>query len=154
MPGKDRGIIMDERIKQGYHKIYSEMFTIILFLAAGSVIVNVAFFHRNITQLWFEYVILIGSPIYRLVRIRMLEIADAPAAGWKRVFRIRMIAVVMVIGVMFLLMSYAQHGKVNFLALFGFLIPFLVLFCLSAFLTKALQDSWKRRQEKKYGDEE
>ncbi len=145
---------MDERIKQGYYKIYSEMFTIILFLAAGSVVINVAFFQKNIRQLWFEYIILVGSPIYRLIRIRMLEIADAPAGGWKRVFCIRAATAVTLVTVLFLLVGYVRFGRMDVSEFFVFLIPFTILFCLTAFLTKRLQDSWKRKQERKYEDEE
>lgn len=63
---------MDERIKQQYHRIYSEMYIIILCMAAASAVVKTAFFRQNIPDLGLEYIILVGSPIYRLIRCRML----------------------------------------------------------------------------------
>lgn len=145
---------MDERIKQGYHKIYSELFFIILMLAASSLVVNVIFFHKDITQLWLEYLILVGSPIYRLIRIRMLEIVDAPAAGWRKVFGIRFAAALTGSLVLFLVISYARLGRIDLLPILGFLIPFVITFCLVAFATKKLQDSWKKKLDRKYEEKE
>ncbi len=145
---------MDERIRQGYHKIYSEMFFMIFLLAAVSLVVNVAFFHKNITQLWFEYIILVGSPIYRLIRIRMLEIVDAPAAGWKKTFKIRIVSSLACVIALMVGVSYFRTGQVNVLELVGFIIPFAVMCCLVAVATQKLQDFWKRKLDKKYGDKE
>ena len=145
---------MDERIKQGYHKIYSEMYLIILSLAAVSLVVNTTFFRKTISQCWFEYVILVGSPIYRLIRIRMLEIVDAPAAGWKRGFGIRLAAALACAFGLLVIVSFVQTGGVEILPLIGFMIPFAALFCLVAFATKKLQESWKRALDKKYEDNE
>lgn len=53
---------MDERIKQQYHRIYSEMYIIILCMAAASAVVKTAFFRQNIPDLGLEYILLVGSP--------------------------------------------------------------------------------------------
>lgn len=145
---------MDERIKQGYHKIYSEMYLIVLILSAASLIINVAFFHKNATQLWLEYVILVGSPIYRLIRIRMLEIVDGPADGWNKVFGIRLAAMVAVITLLCVLTGYFRDGSVNLAALAVFMVPFILMFILAAYATRKLQEGWKKKLENRYKDQD
>ena len=144
---------MDERIRQGYHKIYSELYLIIFVLAATSVIVNVTFFNKNITQMWLEYIILVGSPIYRLARISMLGIADSPAAGWNKVFAVRLFTAVALFVVIGCITVYFRDEMMDIRMILRFSIPFVVLFLLVAVGTKKLQESWKRQQEKKYEDE-
>lgn len=143
---------MDERIRQGYCKVHSELFTMILLLAAGSVVVNVAFFHKNMGQLWLEYVILVGSPVYRLVRLRMLEIAEEPKAGGKKGLGIRLISGILGAISVFMLVEYVRIGKIEWRAVFVFLIPFVLMFCMTVFLVKKLQGGWKRKLNGKYGD--
>ena len=84
----------------------------------------------------------------------MLEIVDAPAAGWKRVFGIRLAAALACAFGLLVIVSFVQTGGVEILPLIGFMIPFAALFCLVAFATKKLQESWKRALDKKYEDNE
>lgn len=145
---------MDERIKQGYHKIYSELYLILFVLTAVSMIVNGVFLNKDVTQLWLEYIILVGSPIYRLVRIKMLGIADPPAAGWKKVIGIRLGFAVAVLVLLLSAAIYFQGGTTDIHRMFVFLIPFTAMFLLVAFGTKKLQEFWKRQQEEKYEDKQ
>lgn len=144
---------MDERIKQGYCKIRSELFLIVFFLAAFSVVVNVTFFEKNITQLWFEYIILVGSPLYQLVRGRMLEIADTRVSGWKNL-AYRLTVSVCFLVVLFVAVNYIRFGKVSVLPLIGFMIPFVIMFSIVAISVKKLQENWKKKLDRKYEDKE
>lgn len=143
---------MDERIRQGYCKIHSELFTMIFLLAAGSVVVNVAFFHKNMSQLWFEYVILVGSPVYRLIRLWMLEIVEEPKAEGKKGSGIRLIFGVLGAVSVFMLVEYARFRQIEWRTVLVFLIPFVLMFCVTAFLARKLQRVRRRKLDGKYED--
>lgn len=146
---------MDERIKQQYHKIYSEMYIIILCLAAVSVVIKAAFSHENISGLsglGLEYIILVGSPIYRLIRCRMLGvIADTPCTGTKP-FLIRLTAALLVSAAVFGIIMYFRNGSINIFHYVVFVVPFLFMFLITALISKKLHDSWKKRLEDRYDE--
>ncbi len=143
---------MDERIRQGYHKIYSEMYIIILCLAAASAVVKVAFFQKNSLQLGLEYIILVGSPIYRLVRCRMLGVSAEPSGLGTKMFMLRMAGAVVLIAALYGAVMYFRNGEINLTAYAVFMIPFLLIYLLTAFVFKKLYESWERKQRKKYED--
>lgn len=143
---------MDERIRQEYHRIYSEMYLIILCLAAASAVIKVAFFQKNSLQLGLEYIILVGSPIYRLIRCRMLGVAvETPGLGTKP-FMLRMTAAVLLIAVIFAVVMYIRNGAINLAAYTAFVVPFLIIFLLTAFVFRKIYESWRKKLEQKYGD--
>lgn len=143
---------MDERIRQGYHKIYSEMYIIILCLAAASAVVKVAFFQKNSLQLGLEYIILVGSPIYRLVRCRMLGVSAETSGLGTKMFMLRMAGAVVLITALYGAVMYFRNGEINLTAYAVFMIPFLLIYLLTAFVFKKLYESWERKQRKKYED--
>lgn len=143
---------MDERIKQQYHRIYSEMYIIILCMAAASAVVKTAFFHRNIPDLGLEYIILVGSPIYRLIRCRMLGVVLEPSGTGTKTFLIRLTAAMAAAAAVFGIIMYFRNGSMNVINYIAFIIPFLLIFLLTALISKKLHDSWRKRLEDKYDE--
>lgn len=143
---------MDERIKQQYHKIYSEMYIIILCLAAASAIIKTAFFQGNMSTMGLEYLILVGSPVYRLIRCRMLGVIVEPSGSGTKTFLLRLAAALAAAAVTFGLVMYFRYGSVNVVNYITFVIPFLLLFLLTALISRKLHDSWRKRLEKKYDE--
>ena len=63
---------MDERIKEGYRKVYSELFQIILVVCCLSFVIKTVFLGLSSIDCIPEFPIMIGSPVYLLIRSRML----------------------------------------------------------------------------------
>lgn len=143
---------MDERLKQGYHKIYSELFRIILYMAALSLTIKVIFLQQDSSQAMFEYLILVGTPLYQLVRIRMLNLTPPTETYNTRVFVIRLVAALAATTVIFSLAAYLRKGSLRPLDYAGFLIPFLIIYVLVALAIKQLHKHWARKMEEKYKD--
>lgn len=140
---------MDERIRQEYQKIYSELYLIILGLCTCSLIVKVAFFGQNFSQLWLEYIILVGSPVYRLIRSRTLGVA-IPAENRKKQLFIRFAAALILLMAIDILVMYFRFGRVNGRELLALFLPFTVIFLLAAVISSAVQKNWQKKLEDKY----
>lgn len=140
---------MDERIRQEYQKIYSELYLIILGLSACSLVVKTAFFRQNLSQLWLEYIILAGSPIYRLIRSRMLGVA-VPVGNRKKQLFIRFAAALLTLMMVDILVMYFRFGEINIKELFSFFFSFAVLFLLVAVISLAVQKKWQKKMEDRY----
>lgn len=67
---------MDERINETYRKIGAELFRIILFGSAISLVVKTLFLNQNLYSCITEYLILVCSPIYMAVRSHMLGVTQ------------------------------------------------------------------------------
>lgn len=79
---------MDERIKSGYQKIYSELFHIILIACCLSLVFKIVFLGLQSKDCIPEFPIMVGSPIYLVIRSRMLGITQPGAFpdqnSWKK----------------------------------------------------------------------
>lgn len=76
----------DERIEQAKNKIYSELMLIIFYIIAISFVVKSLYFRMELKQCMTEYIILILSPVYQMVRSRQMGVvlnANAKKTGWK-----------------------------------------------------------------------
>lgn len=140
---------MDERIRQEYQKIYSELYLIILGLCTCSLVVKVAFFRQNFSQLWLEYLILVGSPVYRLIRSRMLGVV-VPVGNRKKQRFIRFAAALFIFMIVDALVMYFRFGEINIKELFSFFFSFTVIFFLVAVISSAVQKKWQKRMEERY----
>lgn len=138
---------MDERIKQEYHRIYSELYMIILGVCCLSVIAKVMVFQKNIVDCGLEYLILIGSPIYRFVRCRMRNVViPIEQKQWK----LRFVSALAVVIVLFCITMYVRTGRIAIREMLSFLIPFCVIFLLVSGLSLAAQKRWQKKMEDKY----
>ena len=143
---------MDERIKQGYQKIYSELFSFIFLFSALSLIVKTAFFNVPPSGLLLEYCILIGSPVYQLIRGRMMKLALPESSFNRRVFLIRLVSALCACSLIFLMTSYFKNGHTDFKEYAGFLLPFLLSFTLVGITARILQKRWNQKLEEDYKD--
>ena len=143
---------MDERIREGYHKIYSELFSITICLAALSLVLKIVFFRQGASQVVLEYIILVGSPIYQLVRSRMLKLAAPENTYSTRTFTIRLAAALAATTVIFLASAYIRDGAVNISAYALFLIPYLLIFLVTAVAMRKLHRRWRKKLEDRYKD--
>lgn len=141
---------MDERIKQQYHKIYSELYLIILLLAAASAVLKAAFCSGDRFSVGLELAILAGSPIYRFIRCRMLGIITEPSDSESHTFWIRLVFASAVSAAIFGLIMYVRNGTVAPAQYLAFIIPFLLLFSLVTLIAKRIRNSWKKRLDDKY----
>lgn len=142
---------MDERIKQEYHRIYSELYLIILGISCVSVIVKVMFFQKNLMDCWLEYVILVGSPFYRFIRCRMLHVA-APVEAWGKQLKVRLPVCLIVVILLYCLTAYVRTGKIVAMELLAFLVPFVLIFLLVGFGAIYVQKRWQKKMEDKYSE--
>lgn len=143
---------MDERIKQGYHKIYSELFSLILLFSTLSLLIKTAFFNTEPSGLVLEYCILIVSPIYLFIRGRMMKLALPESSFNRKVFLIRLVSALCACSLVFLMASYFRNGHTDFKEYAGFLIPFLLSFTLVALSIRYFQKRWNQKLEEDYKD--
>lgn len=142
---------MDERIRQEYHRIYSEMYLIILGMCTISLIAKIMFLEKSLSDCWLEYLILVGSPIYRLIRCRMLNVI-LPAEHGQRQWIIRLISSIIVCSALFCLAMYIRTGRIATAEILLFMIPFIALFLLVMALSFFIRKQWQKKMEDKYNE--
>lgn len=138
---------MDERIKGEFRRIYSELFQIILVICCLSVVIKTTFLGMNAGECIPEFPIMIGSPIYLVIRSRMLGISQVSSSPDKHSKTRRTALLAGVFG--FLLVFAAQSAKrgeaPNIPAAIGSCIIFIMCFLGMYNLSYRIE---KRRQEK------
>ena len=142
---------MDERVRQEYQKIYSELYFITLLVCCVSVIAKVMFFHQGIADCWLEYIVLVGSPVYRFVRCRMLNVS-APVVE-KKAWMIRLAACLVTISAVYAVVIYVRTGRLNLMELLTFLVPFIFIYLLVCFGSVIVQRQWKKKLEDRYDEQ-
>ena len=65
-------MIKDERIEQARNQIWAEMMQILYFIAILSFVVKILFLHQSLQDCTLEYVVLILTPIYQMIRARQM----------------------------------------------------------------------------------
>lgn len=141
---------MDERVRQEYQKIYSELYFITLLVCCVSVIAKVMFFHQGIADCWLEYIVLVGSPVYRFVRCRMLHVS-APVVG-KKAWMIRLVVCLVTVSIVYAVVTYVRTGSLQVWELLTFLAPFIFIYLLVCFGTVIVQRRWQKKLEDRYDE--
>lgn len=120
----------DERIQQAINKIRSEMAIIILFGVAFSFLVKTLVFNMGLKECITEYLIMILSPLYQLVRMHMMKISIYSERGNKQSIKTMLIAIsiFLVASAMSLLNKMKESAVYNWRNPVVFLFIFLVLF--------------------------
>ena len=123
----------DERIEQEKNKIRSEMVIIILCGVAVSFLVKTLVFNMGLQECATEYLILIFSPVYQLIRMNMMKISIYSVRGDKQLVKNLVIAILVLLvisaGFIFKLMkNSAVYNWQGIVPLFIFLLLFLVVF--------------------------
>lgn len=87
----------DERIEQAKNKIGRELAVIILYCAALSFCIKVLVFHMELRDCITEYLILILSPLYQLIRMHMMKVSIYSKQGNKQSLK-NLLKVIIVLG--------------------------------------------------------
>lgn len=145
---------MDERVKETYRKIYAELFSLILVGCALSIIIKIAFLNQSATSCIPEYPILVGSPIYLLIRSRMLGVTQADTLNHKPK-QARQISIVcaLLIGLFAFTSMVKSHGEpADWKSLLGFGIPFVISFALAQIGFRKSEERRQKKLDSKYRD--
>ena len=67
-------MIKDERIEQARNQIWAEMMQILYFIAVLSFVVKILFLQQSLQDCTLEYVVLILTPIYQMIRARQMGV--------------------------------------------------------------------------------
>lgn len=146
---KTGGKNMDERLKEVYRRIYTELWFIVLMVNVVSLIVKFAFLRMEWSSCITEFLILVGSPVYLLIRQNMLGAwADQgirPAK--KRLFWACIGSMIGYIGV-----SFAIKRTWNWLDLVNLLV-FVVVFFLVYRFTEKINHHFYTKKMKEYEED-
>lgn len=139
---------MDERIKGEYRKIYSELFSIIMVMAVVSFLIKILYFEYGLENCIFEYIIMVGSPVYLAIRCSMLNVVSINPKKMSVKYNVMIcvvFAVIMIIAAY--LKGVSDYGEI-FTAVVSFIAVYLAVRYLFVYI-------YKKRQEKidsKYED--
>lgn len=146
---------MDERVKEIYQKIYAELFTVILIFCCISSMTKLILFHKTTLDCFSEFLILIGSPIYLIIRTHMLGVTQAPFFqnhSWKHSILSLTAGTITAVAV-FSAMQH-RHGKASdFFSLVMFGTAFLFSFLLFRILFKKSEEKRQKKLDSQYDDE-
>ena len=142
-------MIKDERIEQARNQIWAEMMQILYFIAILSFVVKILFLHQSLQDCTLEYVVLILTPIYQMIRARQMGVVLNVVAKPNPK---RLVASLVggMVGICFAMQTEAKQPAEIFTMLGTFVVVFLVV-------QFGMYRMGKRRQEqleKEYDDEE
>ena len=145
---------MDERVKETYRKIYAELFSLILFGCCLSVIIKIAFLGMDVTACIPEYPILVGSPVYLLVRSRMLGVtqADFLKSKTKRNHPLTIVCALLLSLLVFTAIARNHGEPVNWKTVLGFGVPFVICFALGQLGFRKLEERRQKKLDSKYDE--
>ena len=144
-------MIKDERIEQARNKIWAEMMQILYFIAIFSFVVKILFLHQSLQDCTLEYVVLILTPIYQMIRARQMGVVlNVVAKPNPKRLVASLVGGMVAVGICFAMQTEAKQPAEIFTMLGTFVVVFLVV-------QFGMYRMGKRRQEqleKEYDDEE
>lgn len=149
---------MDERVKNVYNRIYAELFRLTLLGCCLSVIVKFAILDMNVSDCILEYLILVISPVYLLIRSRMLGVTGAARlAGMRKDYnkRFKTALISGLILSMFVITAILRNRgeSVEWTDLIGAAVPFVVCFCAVHVGFRKWEEWRQKKLDDRYGDE-
>ena len=93
--------MMDERVRDGFLRIRSELLAVVMGICAVSLVVKLVFLQGSLGDCITEYLVLVGSPVYLTVRSHMLGVTQAADMSKKN-----RLPMVMLAGFVFLMVFY------------------------------------------------
>ena len=142
-------MIKDERIEQARNKIWAEMMQILYFIAVLSFVVKILFLQQSLQDCTLEYVILILTPIYQMIRARQMGVNVVAKPNPKRLVA-SLVGGMVAVGICFAMQTETEQPAEIFTMLGTFVVVFLVV-------QFGMYRMGKRRQEKlekEYDDED
>lgn len=139
---------MDERVKGEYRKIYSELMMLIMYFAAGALLVKFFLLDMGPAGCVTEFVILVGSPVYLIVRQMMLGLD--PGAGMTKKKRRRKLLVCIICGLLgFLLAVYVKRGHVGGWAL-EYILTFIAVCTFTCYASGKVLQYFAEKKSRRY----
>ncbi len=147
---------MDERVKNTYEKIYAELFRLVLVGCCLSAMIKIALLDMPVTACIPEYPIMIGSPIYLLIRSRMLGVTQAAAAKprYKRNMMLSLVCALLVSLFVAMMILRGREGTVEWNSLIGFAFSFIGCFLLVHFGVRKWEELRQRKLDERYDEDE
>lgn len=141
----------DERIEQAKNKIRGEMTVIIICGVAISFLVKTLVFNMSIRECITEYLILILSPLYQFIRMRMMKVSIYNKQGNKKSVKI------LVMTIIFLVIAsvtyFVNSEKYNSNGSIIFLLIFLAFFVAIFFIIDKYNKKMGTKYEEEFDDE-
>lgn len=143
---------MDERVKETYRKIYAELFYLVLLGCGLSVIIKIAVLDMDATSCIPEYPILVGSPVYLLVRSQMLGVtqADSLKNKSKKHRRLSLVCALLFSLLVITAIARNQGDPADWNTVLGFAVPFVICFALGQLGFRKLEERRQKKLDKKY----
>ena len=133
------------------NQIWAEMMQILYFIAILSFVVKILFLHQSLQDCTLEYVVLILTPIYQMIRARQMGVVlNVVAKPNPKRLVASLVGGMVAVGICFAMQTEAKQPAEIFTMLGTFVVVFLVV-------QFGMYRMGKRRQEKlekEYDDEE
>ncbi len=144
--------IRDERVEQARNKIYGELFQILFLFVMTVFLVKALYFKMELSQCITEFVIMIVTPIYQMVRSRQLGVVLASNLPQQLSPKRNILAAITGIGLFFFF--WVTSGKQ---VTAEFAISYIVSFCVVFFGVRVvfirLEGRRMKKLEKEFADE-
>lgn len=139
----------DERTTQILQKIYTEMTLIIILLCAASLCFKVLVYEQNLNNCLLEWIILVGSPVYRLIRSRMLRVPLLTGPySIRETIKNSASSILILIGILGLIAVLRPEKFTP-----KFILTFLIPYCLLSIALRIAMTKSEERHAKKLGEE-
>lgn len=144
--------IRDERVVQSKNKIYAELMQIVYLFIALSFIVKSLYLKMDLSQCMTEYVILIATPIYQMVRTRQLGVVLCTNLRDQMNPKKNIIAAIIGVAVFFFFwISSGKQVSTEFAV--GYIGSFLVVFLLVRVVFVRMEEHRMEKLAREYEDE-
>jgi len=143
--------IRDERVEQSKNKIFAEMMHLVYLFIVLSFIVKSLYFKMDLSQCVTEYVILIATPIYQMVRSRQLGVVLSTHPREQMTPKKNIISAI--IAIVFFFFFWLGSGKqVTREFAIGYSATFFLVFFLVRFVFVRLEERRMEKLVKEYED--
>lgn len=141
---------IDERVLQAGRQIGSEMMRLVFYFVVISFCVKMLYFGMELRECATEYVIMIGVPIYQMIRSRQLGVVLGNYGKASRASTI--ISVAVGLGVLLLCLSRSS-GAITTTEGIVSLVSFVAAFSLVRYVFARIEATRARKLEKEYDEE-
>ena len=143
---------MDERIRDSFLKIRSELLAIVMGICAVSLVIKLVFSGAGLGSCITEYLVLVGSPLYLAIRSHMLGVTQTVKLSRKN----RLLSV-MLAGFVFLMVfwmvSQRQGAQTDGATAFMSVVSFVISFMGVWYLYQRHERKRQERLDKRYDEE-
>ena len=143
--------MVDERLRQGYNKIRSEMAMIIYYAAVISFIVKTTTLGMTIKDTVFEFAVILFFPIYQLIRTRQLGL-EIPFDK-KRNTKSRIIIIAVICAVVGAIVFFMNKDSIDIKEAVVFIIAYVAAFCTIRIGLIKIEKKRTEKLEKEYDDD-